>query len=126
MIYFTISLSFQQLLLLQTIEKGLLLPNRPSRDVDWGEGEKVMLSMSHFVSHVRTLEKNGLVEHHLGDHVSEKIRKAGGWKITPKGKCALELFRHDVEGAKALMGINGKSIEGKGKEKLPIASYVKA
>ena len=92
MIYFTLTLTYQQLVILAAIKRGEVLPGRKRAEPI---GEKpVTLMFNHFVTHVNALKKNGLIEHHNG--------KFPGYTITNRGKLALELFKSDLEEASTL------------------------
>lgn len=95
MIYFTLTLTYQQLCLLASIDRRECAPNRkedtPFHETPYGK-------FTHFLSHVRALQKNGLIQH----HEPIKGKKRGGYTITPRGELTLELFKSDLVEASTL------------------------
>ena len=92
MIYFTLTLTYQQLILLSAIARGELKPGRKKDERPYEE--TVHGRLSHFVTHARALGKNGLIEH-------RKVKNPG-YTITRRGKLALELFKSDLAEASTL------------------------
>ncbi len=78
MIYFSLTLTFAQLQVLNAANKGELAPDKR---------ESRTLHLSHFVTHANALIKNNLLIHD---------KKRGGFSITHRGKLVLELFKDDI------------------------------
>lgn len=115
MIYFTLSLTYPQLCILAAIQRGECKPQPKQRDLRSGS---IYLAFSHFVTHVGSLKKHGLVEHH--QPVVNKT--TGGYTITRRGELVLELFKGDLSEA---MTLNTLAVNGQSKKALEVSDYVK-
>lgn len=95
MIYFTITLTYTQLLLLKAISLGYHAPRKETTDRQFKADRQIEAKLgnefSHFITGITALKRHGLIEHH---------EKPYGYSITDKGRAALTLFVEDLRQAR--------------------------